>query len=159
MRATVVKEFRFESAHKLPHHKGKCRHIHGHSYRLFVFINGPVAAADGMPDEGMVVDFTDVKNTVNARIIDRLDHKYLNEIPGLELPTAENIARWVFEQLCDEWYGCPPAEVNDRVPETHPRLWCVSLKETETSTVQITLDDFDSETMDSQQSMLLPDEE
>jgi 6-pyruvoyltetrahydropterin/6-carboxytetrahydropterin synthase len=142
MKASVCKEFHFEAAHQLPNHEGKCRHLHGHSYKLFVFIQGNITPADGSSSEGMVVDFAEVKNTVNVCIIDRLDHQYLNNIKGLEIPTAENIAAWIFRALCLEWYGCDPRAVEHSVPEMHPRLYAIMLKETESSFVQITLEDF-----------------
>jgi len=70
----VTKEFSFEMAHSLSNYDGPCRNIHGHSYRLFVTIAGiPVTDPDN-PKNGMVIDFTDLKNIVRKEIIDIFDH-------------------------------------------------------------------------------------
>jgi 6-pyruvoyltetrahydropterin/6-carboxytetrahydropterin synthase len=67
--------------------------MHGHTYHLTVFLSGPV-----LEDCGWVIDFGDVK-AVCKPVIGRLDHSLLNEIPGLENPTAENVARWLWQEL------------------------------------------------------------
>lgn len=96
MRATINKEFRFEAAHRLPHHDGQCRNQHGHSYRFQVAVEGIVQAATGAPDEGMVVDFA-VLTGIWGMIKSDFDHADLNVslAPALApMPTtAENIAR------------------------------------------------------------------
>ncbi len=90
-----MRDFRFEAAHALPHVPDghKCRRMHGHGYRLRVEVVGPV-------DQrlGWVMDFGDLKAAVEP-IIERLDHQTLNEIPGLENPTAEEIVRWIWRAL------------------------------------------------------------
>lgn len=70
----LTKEFRFEGAHALTGYDGKCRHIHGHSYILYVTVKGTPSNPDGTPKSGMLIDFTDLKRIVNERIIDRFDH-------------------------------------------------------------------------------------
>lgn len=91
----LSKEFRFESAHKLPHvpEGHKCAQLHGHSFTVEVHVTGPL-------DEtaGWVVDYDDIKRAVKP-MIDQLDHHYLNEIPGLENPTSEVLARWAWQVL------------------------------------------------------------
>jgi 6-pyruvoyltetrahydropterin/6-carboxytetrahydropterin synthase len=72
VKTTVTRSFRFEAAHKLPWHAGRCRELHGHGYRLEVAVEGPVG------DDGMVVDFDDLGARVQAEVVDRYDHKYLN---------------------------------------------------------------------------------
>ena len=91
----IFREFTFEAAHRLPHVPDghKCARLHGHSYRLEVHIRGDVD-----PTMGWIMDFGDLKAAVNPVIAD-LDHYYLNEIPGLENPTSENLARWAWERL------------------------------------------------------------
>ncbi|WP_435827215.1 6-carboxytetrahydropterin synthase QueD [Actinoplanes philippinensis] len=91
----IFREFTFEAAHRLPEVPlgHKCARLHGHSYRLEVHVAGDVD-----PDLGWVMDFADVKAAVRP-VIDQLDHYYLNEIPGLENPTSENLARWAWDQL------------------------------------------------------------
>jgi 6-pyruvoyltetrahydropterin/6-carboxytetrahydropterin synthase len=70
----VTKEFTFEMAHALYGYNGACRNIHGHSYKLSVCIKGEVRNKKGDPKNGMVVDFTDLKEIVKTQIIDKLDH-------------------------------------------------------------------------------------
>jgi len=67
----ICKEFTFEASHVLPHHKGKCSNLHGHSWKLTVYMRGPV---DG--ETGMVVDYADIKSSIQP-IIDDLDHAHL----------------------------------------------------------------------------------
>jgi 6-pyruvoyltetrahydropterin/6-carboxytetrahydropterin synthase len=97
-RITVVKEFTFDAAHYLPDHRGKCKHLHGHTYKLQVGIQGDVDRKTGM-----VVDFGDLSAVVKEAILEHLDHAYLNEveIEGFpnEQPTAENMARWIKRTL------------------------------------------------------------
>ncbi len=96
--ATIGKEFTFEAAHVLPNHHGKCASLHGHSYRIVVSIRGPVNTNSGASDEGMVVDFGEVSR-VWKTIEYEVDHHYLNNIPGLKIPTAENLASWLLNKF------------------------------------------------------------
>lgn len=94
----IFREFTFEAAHRLPNvpEGHKCARLHGHSYRVEVHITGEVD-----PRLGWIMDFGDVKKAfepVNAQ----LDHHYLNEVPGLENPTSENLARWIWDRLTGE---------------------------------------------------------
>lgn len=91
----IRKHFRFEAAHVLPHHPGKCARMHGHSYRLEVAIRGPLQA-DG-PASGMVEDFDTIKNAVRLYVVDVLDHQTLNDL--IENPTAERILLWIWDRL------------------------------------------------------------
>jgi 6-pyruvoyltetrahydropterin/6-carboxytetrahydropterin synthase len=92
----IFKEFTIEAAHRLPKVPAghKCGRLHGHSYRIEVHVEGP--ADDSF---GWVVDFSEIK-TAFKPIEDAIDHRYLNEVPGLENPTSENLARWIWERLC-----------------------------------------------------------
>ena len=81
-----------QAAHHLPRHPGKCKDLHGHTYRFDVLCEGPID-----PESGMVVDFADVKAAVRERVLNTLDHKLLNDI--IEYPTAEHIAAWIWTQL------------------------------------------------------------
>jgi 6-pyruvoyltetrahydropterin/6-carboxytetrahydropterin synthase len=90
----IFRAFTIEAAHRLPNVQAghKCARLHGHSFRIELHLSGPVDA-----HSGWVMDFADVKVAFQP-IYDRLDHHYLNEIPGLENPTSENLARWIWEQ-------------------------------------------------------------
>lgn len=85
-------EFHFAAAHRLPRHPGACRQLHGHNYRFLVALEGEVD-----PGSGLIVDFDDLKKAVREHVLARLDHRDLNEV--LENPTAENLARWIWEAL------------------------------------------------------------
>ena len=102
-RTSVCKLFKFEAAHHLPYHKGKCRSHHGHSYKLEVEITGDLVTGNA-PDTGMIFDFGSLSTRINGYVIDRVDHKDLNDI--WEIPTAEimveQIAKWVDESLPDD---------------------------------------------------------
>lgn len=91
----IRKSFRFEAAHVLPSHPGKCARMHGHSYRLDVTISGPLHK-DG-PARGMVEDFDALEALVRAEAIDTLDHRTLNDVT--ENPTAEEIVLWIWQHL------------------------------------------------------------
>lgn len=91
----IFKTFRFESAHRLPNVPDghKCGRLHGHSYVVDVHVAGPIGA-----ESGWVMDFGDLAAAF-APLDDALDHRYLNDIPGLENPTSENLARWIWTKL------------------------------------------------------------
>ncbi len=91
----IFKEFRFEAAHRLPNvpQGHKCHRLHGHSFRVAVHVKGPLH-----PELGWVRDFADITEAF-APLHKVLDHHYLNEVPGLENPTSEVLARWVWERL------------------------------------------------------------
>ena len=86
------KEYGFEAAHFIHNHPGKCRNLHGHSYKLLVSIEGKVN-----PETGMIIDFDDLSKVVLDKVIVRLDHRFLNDL--IPLSTAENIAAWIWDQL------------------------------------------------------------
>jgi 6-pyruvoyltetrahydropterin/6-carboxytetrahydropterin synthase len=102
----VVREFRFEAAHQLPGHPGKCRNLHGHRYRLRVVCRAPVD-----PQTGLAIDFGELKRIVHERVVDRLDHAYLNEI--LPIPSAENIAVWIWDRLAGTELPLHEVEVHE----------------------------------------------
>lgn len=70
----LTKRFTFEMAHALPSYSGKCHNIHGHSYKLFVTVEGEPSLAEGSPDDGMVIDFSSIKEIVQQHIVDHFDH-------------------------------------------------------------------------------------
>jgi 6-pyruvoyltetrahydropterin/6-carboxytetrahydropterin synthase len=91
----IYKEFSFDSAHFLPYvpEGHKCRNMHGHTYRMRVVIGGKPD-----PQLGWLMDFKELKDIV-SKVIDQLDHKLINDIKGLENPTAENITLWIWKQI------------------------------------------------------------
>ncbi len=91
----IRKQFSFEAAHVLPYHDGKCSRLHGHSYRLDVSVDGPLATSG--PSTGMIVDFDVLASVVRASVIEALDHRHLNDI--IENPTSENIVSWIWHRL------------------------------------------------------------
>ncbi|AOX01974.1 6-carboxytetrahydropterin synthase QueD [Moorena producens PAL-8-15-08-1] len=94
----IYKEFRFEAAHRLPHHDGKCSRLHGHSWVGRVYVKGNQLIEEGSK-QGMIMDYGDIKTYLKPLLDNFLDHYYLNETTGLENPSSEAIAKWVFERL------------------------------------------------------------
>ena len=91
----LYKDFRFEAAHRLPNvpEGHKCARLHGHSFLVRLTISGDVD-----PQTGWLMDFDDIKNAF-APLLDQLDHYYLNDVPGLENPTSEILAKWIWDRL------------------------------------------------------------
>ncbi|GAA4089264.1 6-carboxytetrahydropterin synthase QueD [Zhongshania borealis] len=91
----IYKDFTFEAAHFLPNVPAghKCGRLHGHSFLVRLYIAGDIDA-----HTGWLMDFSEIKQIFKP-IYERLDHYYLNEIPGLENPTSENLAIWIWQQL------------------------------------------------------------
>lgn len=111
----LIKQFKFDAAHYLPSYHGKCEKLHGHTYKLVIKL-------EGKPDEeGMVIDFLALKNTVHEHVLSKLDHACLNDI--LPQPSAENIALWIWSNL------------SGQIKKSNVRLAEVEVWETETSGV------------------------
>lgn len=89
----LTKEFGFDSAHYLPNYYGKCERMHGHTYKLQVTVEGKVG------ENGLLIDFVILKKIVKERVLDKLDHHLLNDF--LEVPSAENVAIWIWNALVD----------------------------------------------------------
>ena len=97
----IFKILRFEAAHLLPNapEGHKCGRLHGHSYRVEVHVAGPVGE-----ESGWVIDFAEIKAAFKP-LLKQLDHRYLNEIEGLENPTSEVLVRWIWRRLKPELPG------------------------------------------------------
>ena len=133
-----------DTGHRVPNHKSKCRHFHGHRYRWEVVIEGDVVTKKGVSEEGMLMDFSDISRILEREIHDVVDHSFLVyegdqkaiealEIMGKEhrtvilpfIPTAENLAKWAFEQVephINNSYGTSLKLVAMHVRET-PKSW------------------------------------
>lgn len=105
----VFKEFSFEAAHRLPNVPPghKCGRTHGHSFRVTVHVAGEVG-----PETGWIIDFADIKAAWRP-LYDQLDHRYLNDVAGLENPTSENLARWVWDRLLPALPGLSRVDVRE----------------------------------------------
>lgn len=121
-RCEVSKEIEFDAGHRVMHHGSKCRNPHGHRYRVRVTCSGDIVDEPGAPDDGMLVDFGDLKNLMTVLVHDELDHSFIYQDgdplgtilaapPGGEpwktirfpyAPTAENLARWCWAQLDEQ---------------------------------------------------------
>ncbi|MBW7891960.1 MAG: 6-carboxytetrahydropterin synthase QueD [Chitinophagaceae bacterium] len=105
----IFKDFTFDAAHLLPNvpTNHKCANLHGHTYRLRVVL-------EGVPDGelGWVIDFGEIKRNVKP-LLDRLDHKYLNDIKGLENPTCELLAVWIWNQLKPRLHALARVELQE----------------------------------------------
>ena len=140
---TYIRRFiETDTGHRVPNHKSKCRHIHGHRYRFEAEIEGDIITEEGVSEEGMVVDFSDIKRIANSFIQEKLDHafmvweqdeeliRFFNESEGHKpvivpfTPTAENVAAYIFNEL--------EGQFNDAFG-TGLRLHSVKLWETPTS--------------------------
>jgi 6-pyruvoyltetrahydropterin/6-carboxytetrahydropterin synthase len=95
MRTRLIREFTFEAAHHLPNapEGHKCRRLHGHSFRVEVVVEGEVD-----PARGWFLDYGVIRDLVEPVRL-RLDHYCLNDVEGLENPTSEHVARWIWERL------------------------------------------------------------
>ncbi|SDF78552.1 6-carboxytetrahydropterin synthase QueD [Sporolituus thermophilus] len=95
----TTKIFTFDAAHFLPGHQGKCANMHGHTYRLEVTVERKAGGvASGGPEDGMVIDFGRLNAIIKEQIIEKLDHKILNECFPFR-PTSENMALYIFDYL------------------------------------------------------------
>ena len=105
----IFKEFAFEAAHRLPSVPAghKCGRLHGHSFRVKIFVGGPID-----PRLGWIIDFADIKRAWSP--LDKvLDHYYLNEVEGLENPTSENLAKWIWDRLKPALPGMTRVDVSE----------------------------------------------
>ncbi|WP_053220216.1 6-carboxytetrahydropterin synthase QueD [Virgibacillus senegalensis] len=117
-RVLVSKEFTFDAAHHLHCYEGKCKNLHGHTYRVIFGVSGYT------DDIGLVIDFGDLKKLWKENIEMHLDHRYLNEMLPAMNSTAENIVVWIYQQMVTALSGLE----NDSL-----RLEFVKLYETPTS--------------------------
>jgi 6-pyruvoyltetrahydropterin/6-carboxytetrahydropterin synthase len=102
----IKRTFSFDAAHRLPGHPGKCRDLHGHRYGLAVTVDRPVDR-----ETGLVIDFKELKEIVAEEVLDRLDHKYVNDV--IDNPTAELMAVWIWDRLLEKLPGLAEIELHE----------------------------------------------
>ena len=105
----IYKDITFEAAHLLPNlpDDHKCRRLHGHSFKVRITLDGPI-----QENVGWVKDFSDIKKAFQP-IYDQLDHRYLNDIEGLDNPTSENLAKWIWEKIVNKLENLIAIEVKE----------------------------------------------
>lgn len=108
----ITVEETFAAGHALRNYRGKCENVHGHNYRVQVTLAG-----EELDSAGLLIDFVDLKKALHG-VVDRLDHQFLNDLPPFDElnPSAENMARYIFEELGK---GLP----QDRVTVSAVKLW------------------------------------
>ncbi len=117
----IVKVIQWDMGHRVMNHRSICKGLHGHRYKAEICLNGDVVSDSGVSEEGMVVDFSDIKKISHLEVLDKLDHAFMVWDMDLELiefmessddhkivavpftPTAENVARYIFEILNDKF--------------------------------------------------------
>lgn len=118
MSTTIRRWVETDTGHRVPNHKSKCRHFHGHRYRWEAEIVGDVVRDSGVSEEGMLIDFSDISRILNEKVHDVVDHAFIvyqGDATGRSalsemgdehrtlvvpfIPTAENLAKWAFEQV------------------------------------------------------------
>lgn len=113
----ITRRLEFDAGHRIPNHNSQCRHLHGHRYAIEITLSGEVVTASGVSEEGMVMDFSDVKRIAKERVVEVWDHafivyrhdttvlKFLQTMPDHKtvvldvVPTAENLAQVAFDLL------------------------------------------------------------
>ncbi|CAB1368644.1 6-carboxytetrahydropterin synthase QueD [Denitratisoma oestradiolicum] len=139
----ITRRLEFDAGHRIPNHRSQCRHLHGHRYVLEITLTGDVVRQDGSPAEGMVMDFSEVKEIAKAHVVDPWDHaflayrgdqavvEFLASLPDHKtvlldsIPTAENLAREAFTILAPLYrdsYGNHLTLERVRLYET-PNCW------------------------------------
>jgi len=91
----ISRDFKFDAAHYLPSYHGKCERLHGHTYKLRVTLEGEVG------EEGMICYVAEIKKIVSEHVLSELDHADLNKV--MPIPSAENIANWIWNKLEDKF--------------------------------------------------------
>jgi len=113
----ITRRLEFDAGHRIPSHNSQCKHLHGHRYAIEITLSGDIIATEGVSEQGMVMDFSDVKRIAKEKVVDEWDHAFLvyrndrevldflNSLPGHKtvvldvVPTAENLALTAFNLL------------------------------------------------------------
>jgi 6-pyruvoyltetrahydropterin/6-carboxytetrahydropterin synthase len=110
MRVELTREYRFEAAHRLPRVPAdhKCARLHGHSFRVEVGVAGEID-----PVTGWLIDFGEITAVVEPLLKRELDHRTLNDVPGLENPTSEVLCGWLWARLAPHFPGLSSVTVHE----------------------------------------------
>jgi len=118
----ITRRLEFDAGHRIPNHNSQCKHLHGHRYAIEITLSGDIIATEGASEQGMVMDFSDVKRIAKEQVVDAWDHAFLvyrkdkvvldflATLPGHKtvvldvVPTAENLARVAFDLLKDAYH-------------------------------------------------------
>ncbi len=118
----ITRRLEFDAGHRIPNHNSQCKHLHGHRYAIEITLSGDVITTEGISEQGMVMDFTDVKRIAKEVVVDAWDHAFLvyrgdkqvldflHTLPGHKtvvldaIPTAENLAKAAFELLAGAYH-------------------------------------------------------
>lgn len=149
----ITRRLEFDAGHRIPHHASQCRHLHGHRYVIEITLSGEVSRSEGTAEQGMVMDFSDVKNIANTVLVNHWDHaflvyqndlavvEFLASLPGHKtvvlpvVPTAENLAAEAFRILDAAYldtYGNQLKLQRVRLYET-PNNWADAVRPLEAS--------------------------
>jgi 6-pyruvoyltetrahydropterin/6-carboxytetrahydropterin synthase len=118
----ITRRLEFDAGHRIPNHNSQCKHLHGHRYTIEITLSGDVITKEGVSEQGMVMDFSDVKRIAKEHVVDAWDHaflvyrgdkvvlEFLNSLPGHKtvvmevIPTAENLAKVAFDLLKNAYH-------------------------------------------------------
>ncbi len=144
----ITRRLEFDAGHRIPNHKSQCRHLHGHRYAIEITLSGDVITDEGRSEQGMVMDFSDVKHIAKTKLVDAWDHAFLvyrgdklvcDFLESLQdhktiildvIPTAENLAQVAFDILVPAYqdtYGNHLRLEQVRLYET-PNNWADCLR-------------------------------
>lgn len=119
---TITRKVEFDTGHRIPDHSSQCRNLHGHRYTLLITLTGEVVDKEGESDNGMIMDFGDIKALANQYLVDLWDHafivyekdtavrQFLESMPNHKtvvidrVPTVENLAKIAFDLLKDVYH-------------------------------------------------------
>jgi len=139
---TLTRIFTFDTAHALENYPGKCRHIHGHTYTLYVTVGGPIKEETGHPYDGIIIDFTDLKAWVNSAVIQQFDHYLLlrkgSALAKLSYPEWDRIYLTNYQPSCENMLLDMCTRLENSIPDGL-RLVKVKLYETPNAFAEIEL--------------------
>jgi len=135
-KVSLTKIFTFDTAHALENYPGKCRHIHGHTYRLYVTVTGDIRNEKGHPYDGIIIDFTELKKWVNDAVIQKFDHALLlregSALAAMSFPEWDSIYLTGYQPSCENMLLDILHKLKASIPD-HIEIKKIKLYETPTS--------------------------